>query len=118
MWFSHACLENQIIPTDSKILKLLRYRDDILLLYNGTPRELEQLVNRMNEIHNFLKFTVQISDTEVTYLDLKIFKGPRFRTNWLLDTKIYTKHTETFQYLDRKSVHTSPLSKALLKGKY
>ena len=109
-------LENQIIPTDSKILKWLRYRDDILLLYNGTPRELEQLVNRMNEIHNFLKFTVEISDTELTYLDLKIFKGPRFRTNGLLDTKIYTKPTETFQYLDRKSVHPLATFKGFIKG--
>ena len=31
-----SCIDlKTIIPTDSKILKWLRYRDDILLLYDG-----------------------------------------------------------------------------------
>ncbi|PIK37099.1 hypothetical protein BSL78_26069 [Apostichopus japonicus] len=109
-------LENQILPTDNKILKWLRYRDDILLLYDGTHQELEHLVKRLNEIHRFLKFTVEISNTEVTYLDLKIFKGTRFETNGLLDTKVHTKPTETFQYLDRNSAHPLATFKGFIKG--
>ena len=109
-------LENQIIPTDSKILKWLRYRDDILLLYDGTPLELENLIKSLNEIHSFLKFTVEVSNFEVTYLDLKIFKGPRFQSKGFLDTKIYTKPTETFQYLDRNSAHPLATFKGFIKG--
>ena len=68
-------LENRIIPTDFNIIKWLRYRDDILLLYNGTQQELNNLVTYLNEAHEHFKFTVEASNTEVTYLDLKIFKA-------------------------------------------
>jgi len=37
-------LENHIISTERNILKWLRYRDDILLLYTGTHDELTCLV--------------------------------------------------------------------------
>ncbi|PIK38239.1 hypothetical protein BSL78_24916 [Apostichopus japonicus] len=70
-------LENQILPTDNKILKWLRYRDEILLLYDGSPQELEQLVNRLNEIHRFLKFTVEILHTESAEEELI---GTNYRT--------------------------------------
>ena len=78
-------LENKIIPTDPNILKWLRYRDDILLLYKGTALELSSLVGKMNEIHPSLKFTMEVSDEEITYLDLKIFKGTKFQSSGILD---------------------------------
>ena len=109
-------LENRIISTERNILKWLRYRDDILLLYTGTHDELTCLVAKMNEIHPFLKFTAEVSDFEVTYLDLKIFKGPRFHKEQLLDTKIHTKPTETFQYLERSSTHPLATFKGFVKG--
>ena len=65
---------------------------------------------------SFLKFTVEVSIFEVTYLDLKIFKGPRFQSKGFLDTKIYTKPTETFQYLDRNSAHPLTTFKGFIKG--
>lgn len=86
----------KIIPTDPSILKWLRYRDKILLLYKETTFELSNLVAKMNEIHSSLKFTIEVSDNEVTYLDLKIFKGTKFQSSGILDTKVYTK-AHTFQ---------------------
>lgn len=109
-------LENCIIPTDPNIIKWLRYRDDILLLYNGSSEELSNLVAHMNEAHEHFKFTVEASNTEVTYLDLKIFKGERFRVSGFLDTKVYTKPTETYQYLDRNSAHPLATFKGFIKG--
>ena len=109
-------LENRIISTERNILKWLRYRDDILLLYTGTKDELLGLVARLNKIHPFLKFTADFSYTEVTYLDLKIFKGPRFIKEHRLDTKIHTKTTETFQYLERSSAHPLATFKGFIKG--
>ena len=106
-----------IIPTDPNILKWLRYRDDILLLYKGTALELSSLVAKMNEIHPSLKFTMEVSDEEITYLDLKIFKGTKFQSSGILDTKAYTKPTETFQYLDRNSAHPLATFKAFMKVK-
>ena len=60
---------------------------------------------KMHEIHSSLKFTMEVSDNEVTYLDLKFFKDNKFQLGGILDTKVYTKPTETFQYLDQNSAH-------------
>ncbi|KAJ8024865.1 hypothetical protein HOLleu_34899 [Holothuria leucospilota] len=59
---------------------------------------------------------MEISKTEVTYLDLKIFKGNKFQSTGILDTKVYTKPTETFQYLDRNSAHPLATFKGFIKG--
>ena len=53
--------------------------------YPGIFHELTNLVAEMNKIHPYLKFTMDFSETEVTYLDLKIFKGERFRSYGLLE---------------------------------
>lgn len=68
----------------------------------------------MNKIYS-LKFTIEVSVNEVTYLDLKIFKGTKFQPNGILDTKVYTK-AHTFQYLDRNSAHPLATFKGFLKG--
>lgn len=108
-------LEERIISTDPNIIKWLRYRDDILL-YKGTRTELCNLVENLNASHEFFKFTAEISSEEVTYLDLKIFKGERFRSCGILDTKVFTKSTETYQYLDRNSAHPLATFKGFIKG--
>ena len=109
-------LEKRIISTDSHILKWLRYRDDILLLYKGNQPELLNLMAKLNSIHEYFKFTMEISLQEVTYLDLKIFKGKRFLSCGILDTKVFTKPTETYQYLDRNSAHPLATFKGFIKG--
>ena len=65
-------LEKSIIQTEPHIIKWLRYRDDILLFYEGNKDELNNMVARMNTKHPFVKFTAEVSDNEVTYLDIKI----------------------------------------------
>ena len=71
-------LENRIIDSDKNILKWLRYRDDILIFYTGSKTEFDTLLNTKNQLHPTLKFTSDVSYSHVTYLDLTIFKGPRF----------------------------------------
>lgn len=55
--------------------------DEIRLLNKGTAHELSSLVANMNKIYFVLKFTMETSETEVTYLDLKIFRGTVIRFN-------------------------------------
>jgi hypothetical protein len=70
----------------------------------------------MNQIHPILKFTFEASDTSINYLDLTIFKGTRFNETGILDTKVYTKPTETYQYLHKTSSHPPHVFKALVYG--
>ena len=70
----------------------------------------------MNQLHPTLKFTYEASKTSIDYLDLTIFKGKRFRETGILDTKVYTKPTETYQFLHRTSSHPPHVFKAFIFG--
>ena len=109
-------LENDIIPLSKKIRTWLRYRDDILLFFDGTTSELNHFVDHINTLHPTLKFTAEASLTEVSYLDILIFKGNRFAESGYLDTRTYTKPCETFQYLSRESAHPESCFKGFIKG--
>ncbi|KAJ8039468.1 hypothetical protein HOLleu_17196 [Holothuria leucospilota] len=54
-------------------------------------------------------------ERNLTFLDLKFFKGNKFHSSGFLDTKVYTKPTETFQYVDRNSAHSLATFKGFMK---
>ena len=109
-------LENRILQQADNILTWWRYRDDILIIYGGNIEEFKNLVNTMNQMHPTLKFTFEASNCSVNYLDLTIFKGNRFRETGILDTKVYTKPTETYQYLHKSSSHPPHVFNAFIYG--
>ena len=47
----------------------------------------------INKIHNTIKFTHELSETELTFLDITLYKGERFDTNQLLDVRTHIKPT-------------------------
>jgi hypothetical protein len=93
-----------------------RYRDDILFAWTDTVENLHQFETEANSIHASLKFEQTRSLESIDFLDLTIFKGKRFAQTGILDTKIYTKPTNRFQYLYRTSSHKESTFKAFLKG--
>ena len=109
-------LENKILQQADHILTWWRYRDDILVLYSGELEDFKNLINTMNQLHPTLKFTYEAPKTSIDYLDLTIFKGKRFRETDILDTKVYTKPTETYQFLHRTSSHPPHVFKAFIFG--
>lgn len=73
--------ENKIIPTYSNIPKWFVYRDNFLLPYKDMAHELSSFEANMNETRSFLKFSMEISETEVTqFLDHKIIEGDKFQS--------------------------------------
>ena len=108
--------ENEIIPLSKRIIRWLRYRDDILLFFDGSEFELKTFVDHINTLHPTLKFTYESSYSEVNYLDINIFKGDRFAETNFLDTRTYSKPSETFQYLSRNSTHPESCFKGFIKG--
>ena len=109
-------LETEFILPDKNILFYRRYRDDILMFYNGPRPELEGLMSKMNIVHPTLKFTFDVSDTIVTYLDLQIYKGDRFKSTGKLDHRVNTKKTDTHQWLSPNSAHCPSVFNAMIKG--
>jgi hypothetical protein len=109
-------LVQKIITMDEHIMSFHVYMDDSLLMWSGTMEQLEIFVSRINGLHPSLKFTYVASKTEIQFLDLTIYKGDRFRTSNILDIKCYTKSTETWCYLDRKSCHNPSTFRGFIKG--
>lgn len=64
------------------------------------------------------KFTTEISVTQTTILDTKVYKGDRlFHMGSILDVGTYYKSTETFQYTSSYSCHPPGFMKGFIKRK-
>ena len=69
--------------------------------------ELEKFIMYLNNIHPKIKFTSDISDTHVNFLDTTV----RIDLDRLIYTTLYEKPTDTHLYLHYESAHHSPCHK-------
>ena len=99
-----------------KIIYHGRFRDDGFILFNGSPEEIKDFFDIGNSCHKYLRFTYEISHTNVNFLDTTVYKGTRFSANKRLDIRSYIKPTNSFQYLHRLSAHSPSVFKGLIKG--
>ena len=110
-------LENiAIAHAKESILLFLRFRDDIIMFWNNTEEKLNEFLTYINTLHDTLKFTFEYSKSQVTFLDLEIFKGPRFQQTNTLDMRTHTKKIDSFMYLPPTSAHPKSVFKGFLKG--
>ena len=100
----------------NKILFHKSFRDDGIIILNGTKEELNEFFTIANRSHRLLKFTFELSDTHLTFLDLLIKKGKRFEESKILDIEVSFKQTDSFQYLDPTSNHPDNCFRGLIKG--
>jgi len=78
--------------------------------------EITNFIEHANNYHPTIKFTADISDKEIIFLDTCIYKGERFEKESILDTHTYFKPTETFQYTHFKSCHPPGVKIGFVKG--
>ena len=62
-------------------LEWKRYIDDIFSLWNVDKKEMEEFVVLANSHHPTIKFTAEISDKEISFLDTTVFKDERFNNS-------------------------------------
>ncbi|VDI82100.1 Hypothetical predicted protein [Mytilus galloprovincialis] len=67
-----------IFPFKDNLALLSIYRDDGFILFNSSQDNLTELFNIANNIHPLIKFTHEISQSSIQFLDVTIFKGNRF----------------------------------------
>ena len=91
--FLNSC---KIKPT-----KWLRYIDDIFILWNEGREKLTEFISAANNFHPSIKFTYEISDKIINFLDLTIHKTDKNR----LETDLYSKPTNAHLYLHYSSCH-------------
>ena len=107
-----AKIENGII-SKSKIKPLVwkRYIDDVFCLWDTNEDNIKEFVTRANHYHDTIKFTAEISDSEIAFLGTKVYKGERFNRDTTLDVQ-----TQTFQYTNFYSYHPPGVKKGFIKG--
>lgn len=77
-----------------------RYIDDILGIFVGSKEDLELFINHISNYHESLKFTSEISNVSVNFLDLKLTIQ-----NDRISTTIHYKETDSHTYLRYDSSH-------------
>ena len=75
-----ATVETDIINSSClKPLTWKRYIDDVFSLWNINKEEINSFTELANSYHPTIKFTAELSDTEITFLDTCEYKGERFK---------------------------------------
>ena len=85
--------QNKTKPTVWK-----RFIDDGTSLWDIDKQEIDLFLEQANSSHPTIKFTAEISDKEITFLDTVVYKGERFQKDAIPVTETHYKPTETFQY--------------------
>ena len=112
-----ALLEERYLEsTPNPPLFYARYIDDIFLIWNHGRPDLDAFVRGLNNLKPRIKFTSEVSEDRTVFLDLTIYKGPRFAECSKLDTEIYYKTTNNFTYVHGRSHHPPHVYKAVARG--
>ena len=112
-----AKIETEILSkTRHKPIAFKRFIDDVFCLWNINREHIDQFIEQCNNHHPTIKFTAEISEQEITFLDTNVYKGVRFNTVSILDVKTHFKPTETFQYTEFTSCHPPGVKKGFIKG--
>ena len=96
-----SAVETEILnPSKTKPLEWKRYIfDNISSLWRTERKEIDEFVALANRHHPSIKFTAQISDEKINFLDTTVYKGEIFHNQGILDIRTHFKPTETFQYM-------------------
>ena len=92
----------------------LRYIDDICLLWEHTPEELTSFIEHLNTCHPTIKFTSEQSTSEVNFLDTTV----HITTAGTLYTDLYSKPTDSHNYLRYDSAHPSHCKTSLPNSQF
>lgn len=112
-----SAVESKIIGKSKiKPIEWKRYIDDVFSLWNTNREEIDQFISEANRHHPTIKFTAEISEKEINFLDTTVFKGERFNKDSIFDICTHFKPTEKFQYTHFSSCHAPGVKKGFIKG--
>lgn len=94
------------------ILAYYRYLDDIFALIVAAA--VPEFQHRMNNLHPRLRFEFVVDAHSAAFLDLHIFKGPRFLEHGVLDLSVHQKKMNLYLYIPYRSFHTDAMKKSFI----
>ena len=101
-------LETHLISKASEHIHTWKRFIDIFIIWTGTTEEFEQYMTTINQIHPTIKFTQEINDNELTFLDVTIYKGDRFQATNILDLRTHIKDTNNSMYTPNHTTLPQP----------
>ena len=78
-----------------------RYIDDIFVIWTHSTQQLDEFIDHLNQCMPSIKFETETSRDKVCFLDITVQLGP----NGSITTDLYTKPTDSHNYLDYRSAH-------------
>ena len=100
-----------------KPLTWKRYIDNVFSLWHINKEEIDTFIELAHNYYPTIKFTSEISDTEIPFLDSCVYKGERFKKESTLGVRTHFKRIETFQYIHVTSCYLQASGKALSKAR-
>src|SRR5690606_21796845 len=101
---------------NNHILFYRRYLDDVFGVMWTTATEAKTILDSFSSLHPDMKLKYELDSKSVNFLDLKIFKGDRFRQFHIFDLSVYTKSMNKFLYIPFASYHSKAMKKAFIKA--
>ena len=86
-------------------------------IWTGSKEDFHTYMEQINQIHDTIKFTYEASNTEVTFLDVTVYKGEKFTSTGILDVRTHIKPTNKQLYVHASSYHPPATKKAIAKEK-
>lgn len=91
--------EEMLYHAQLKPLVWHRYIDDVFFIWPHRKENLDDFLDFINNYHETIKFTAEVSEEEVTFLDTRVKLTP----NGELYTDLFVKPTDKSNYLHFKS---------------
>ena len=93
----------------------VRYLNDIFFTWTDTHNEMLLFLERFNNFHPSIKLTHTISQSEIDFLDMLLYRQIGKNTN-RLGTKVSFQPTNTHRLLHKYSFHPKYTFQGIIKG--
>ncbi|KAJ8030076.1 hypothetical protein HOLleu_29652 [Holothuria leucospilota] len=101
--------QDLLADCDTKPDVWLRFIDDIFVVWTAGPKKFEEFMSFLNSRHPTLKFTFDNSLERVNFLDVTVSRD----SMGLISTDLYSKPTDTHQYLSSLSCHPNHIKRSI-----
>lgn len=109
-------LERSVVQRFSHLIyRYHRYLDDLLLVIAPSSSAVSSVQRELNSLHPKLQFEFSpASPHSAAFLDLHLFKGPRFSATGIFDLRVHQKQLNLYLYISFRSFHTPATKRAFI----
>ncbi len=105
--------EKFVYPHPIKPIVWFRFIDDIFAIFTQDKPTIESFIHDLNNCHHSIKFTAEISQNSISFLDTTIsIQNNRLHTN------LYCKPTDSHNYLQFDSYHAPHVTRGIPYGQF